>query len=68
MTSLALAGPRERNERKNSAQNTPSSLSPTARPSTSRPPSARTPVAITTAREMTRPRTRAFTYVASADT
>jgi hypothetical protein len=42
-------------------QKAPSSLSPTSRPSTSRPPSLVTPVAITTARETTRPSTRALT-------
>src|SRR4029453_15489423 len=60
MTSCTPARPRALSERRNAVQNAPSSLSPTSGPSTSRPPSTVTPVAITTARDTTRPSTRAL--------
>jgi len=68
MTSCTPDRPRSRSERRNSVQNTSVSLSPTSLPRTSRRPSADTPVAITTARETTRPPTRALQYVASRNT
>ena len=58
---------RARNERKNSLQNTSSSVSPTAQPNTSRSPVMATPVTTTTARETTWPPDAPFRYVASAN-
>ena len=60
-TSSTPAEPRSRRLWRNSVQKAPSSESPMARPSTSRSPVSATPVATTTARDTTRPATRAFT-------
>jgi hypothetical protein len=60
VTSCTPERPRSRSPCRKSVQKTSVSLSPTATPSTSRRPSAETLMAMTTARETTRPPTRAL--------